>query len=203
MALPTKADVRKNIAGIIGRLDPEKRRQFEAAIRKHFLALPEFQRAGRVMLFASMPDEVDTLKIIDAALGMGKEVYLPKVARRPRRMLICCIHGLDDLHPGAYGIPEPGSSETILPAGLDLVLVPGRAFDCRGNRLGRGGGFYDRFLTHPGLHADIFGIAFNCQILAFLPHDIGDVPVRHVVTESGIIGRPAATRGIFPRPPGT
>ena len=201
MTAATKAEDRRDIAGIIARLDPQKRRQFETAIQKHFLALPGFQRAERVMLFASMPDEVDTLKIIGAALGVGKEVYLPKVARRPRRLLICRIHGLDDLHPGAWDIPEPGSSETILPVGLDLVLVPGRAFDLHGNRLGRGGGFYDRFLIHPGLRADIFGIAFNCQILAFVPHDIGDVPVRHVITESGIIGRPVAARGVSPGPP--
>jgi len=193
----SKRELRRHVAVLIAGVTPEERAARSALICKNLLALPEWQQAQRVMLFVSLPDEVDTLPIVRAALATNKEVYLPKVTREHRRLLICRLRDLGELRPGTLGIPEPLADEMISPAHLDFVLVPGRAFDCHGNRLGRGGGYYDRFLADPSLRAAIFGVAFDCQILNRVPVRVGDVPVRFIITESGIIGRAVPARGLL------
>jgi len=92
------------------------------------------------------------------------------------------------LAPGAFGILEPTSGQSVEASELDLVLVPARAFDRKnGNRLGRGKGYYDRLLERLSPRAFKCGIAFDCQILPTLPISPHDVPVDAVVTESGIL----------------
>jgi len=92
-----------------------------------------------------------------------------------------------DLAPGVYGILEPQSSEVVEPGAIDFVLVPARGFDRHGNRLGRGGGYYDRYMSHPDFRALRCGIAFAVQLLDTLPHDEHDLPVHLLLTEGGTL----------------
>jgi 5-formyltetrahydrofolate cyclo-ligase len=92
-----------------------------------------------------------------------------------------------DLAPGVFGILEPAGNETVEPGSIDFLLVPARGFDRQGNRLGRGGGYYDRYMSHPDFRATRCGVAYSAQVLDAIPHDAHDLPVHILVTESGVL----------------
>jgi 5-formyltetrahydrofolate cyclo-ligase len=193
-----RADLRLRVAAIMDRMPREERMARSTLAQRHLLALPEYAAAQRVMLYVSLPDEVHTRPLIHAAIVAGKLVYVPKVDHKVRPLKICRLRDLGQLRPGALNIPEPEATETVQPAQLDFVLVPGRVFDCHGNRIGRGGGYYDRFLANPALRAVRVGLAFDCQFCDGIPVHLGDYPLRFIVTESGVVGRTVITRGVFP-----
>ncbi|MFW6161444.1 MAG: 5-formyltetrahydrofolate cyclo-ligase [Planctomycetota bacterium] len=154
------------------------------AIRRRLAHLPEWQAADTVMLFLSMPDEVDTRPIVRDALAAGKTVCVPKVDRRRKTMDCRALTSLETgLAAGVFGILEPVADEIVEPGAIDFVLVPARGFDRQGNRLGRGGGYYDRYMAQPDFTALRCGIAFAAQLLDDLPHDETDLPVQLIVTE--------------------
>ena len=158
------------------------------SIRRRLGELPEWQTADTVLLFLSMPDEVDTLPIVADALAAGKTVAVPKVDARRKRMDACVLRDLGrDLAPGAYGILEPVGAEIVEPGAIDFCLVPARGYDRAGNRLGRGGGYYDRYMSDPAFRATRCGIAFAAQLLDTLPHDPHDLPVHLLVTEAAAL----------------
>jgi 5-formyltetrahydrofolate cyclo-ligase len=146
-------------------------------------------------LYAAVPGEVGTGLIAEAVRLAGGKVYYPRI-RPDGDMSFHRVDREDGLVPGRYGIPAPagesmGSGE---PERFDLVVVPGLAFDRRGFRLGRGGGYYDRFLSRvvPTL---VVGLAFSWQIVPAVPVDPWDVPMGAVVTEKGVIRVSSASAG--------
>ena len=182
-----KAQARQEIQRRLEGLSPEQRRDASARILSHLAELPEYADAQTVLLFVSMPDEVDTLPIIADALAAGKTVAVPKVDLLRKRMDAARLLDLDDLIVGAYGISEPQGAVVVDPVEIDFILVPARGFDRAGNRLGRGGGYYDRYMAHPDFHATRCGIAFAAQLLDDLPHTPRDLPVHLLVTEEGVL----------------
>jgi len=181
-----KAEARRQIREALDLLSEEERVQRSALVAAHVMDLPEFRESERIMLFASLPDEFDTLLIIAAAIEAGREVYLPRVNWRKRRLDVARLRRVGDLADGYMGILEPPPDETLPPGRLDFILVPALGFDRFGNRLGRGGGYYDRLLSTPGLRAVKCGAAFACQVLDAIPHTDRDVPVDLLVTDDGV-----------------
>lgn len=146
--------------------------------------LPEFQAARTVMFFASFRSEVDTLTMVKAALSAGKRVILPKV--KGKELALFEIADLErDTLPGAWGIPEPLERHPVPVETADLMIVPGLAFDQKGNRLGYGAGFYDRILPH--YHRTTVALAFEVQIVPAVPVTDLDIPVHKIVTEARTI----------------
>lgn len=152
-------------------------------------ALPEFQQAKTIMSFLNFRDEVDTTLLAEEILDSGKRLILPRCA--PQGVLIPAeIHDLkEDIEPGKWEIREPkkeGLSQAD-PKDIDLIIIPGAAFDRQGNRLGYGGGFYDRFLNR--LHPEVpkIALAFACQILLEIPVEPYDLRVDALVTEEGVL----------------
>jgi 5-formyltetrahydrofolate cyclo-ligase len=183
-----KAQAREEIRRRLERLTAEQKRAAGERIRRLVAALPEFQRARSVFLFVSIGDEVDTRPLIADALAAGKVVAVPKVDRKRKTMDARRLRDLQTgLAPGVFGILEPEGAEVIEPREIDFVLVPARGFDRQGNRLGRGGGYYDRYLAHPGFRAMRCGIAFAAQVLDSIPHTAKDLPVDLLVTEAGVM----------------
>ena len=182
-----KAEARALIKSRIQSLTSEEREQKDQAIREQLLNLTAFREAGSVMLFVSLPDEASTRALIRDALKLGKTVALPKVVEREGALLAARFSASAALSRGPYGIYEPITDETIPSADLDFILVPARAFDRRGNRLGRGKGYYDRFLSRLAQRTIKCVVGYDCQLLEEVPHDADDAPVDLVVTESGII----------------
>jgi 5-formyltetrahydrofolate cyclo-ligase len=181
-----KAEARREVERRIAALTAEQRADASARIRQRIAELREFLRARTVMVFAAMPDEVDTLPIIDDALAAGKSVALPYVRQEAGQMDARIVRDVaGDLVPGVFGILEPRNCPIVDPGSIDFVLVPGRAVDRQGNRLGRGGGYYDRFLAR--IDAVRCACVFAAQVLDAVPHAAHDLPVHLIVTEDGVL----------------
>jgi len=191
MAGETKEGIREQAARRVSALTAAERRQKSAAVCEHLLGLPEVRAAGAVLVYAPLPDEVDVEPVFRALKRAGARTLLPKCVRKTRVLL--CVE-VDDLEHGVargtYGILEPESDRAVARDELDVIVVPGRAFDRAGNRLGRGGGYYDRLLMDPQLRALRCGVAFDCQFFEAVPATPLDVPMDAVVTESSVV-RPA------------
>lgn len=143
------------------------------------------------MAFLPLPDEPNTLPLLTELIHEGKTVCVPHVIIRERRMFPVRMRDTANLRTGEYGILEPAVIEPCDPAEIDLMLIPGRAFDKDGNRLGRGGGYYDRFARMDAPGAIRCGIAFRCQLLDAVPHAGHDVPVASIITEMGVLRPPS------------
>jgi len=150
---------------------------------------------GRVALYAAIPGEVGTELIRATYLDAGVELFYPRVMEDGK--LSFYRNGSPDIWVrGKYGLMEPRISPGMegVRSGFDLVIVPGVAFDSMGKRLGRGYGYYDRFLADLTGSAITVGLAFSRQLLPEVPVDEWDVPVDAVVTEDGVIRVPRARR---------
>ena len=150
-------------------------------------AMPEVVQAEVVLSYvASKDNEVDTKPFISAMLLAGKRVCVP-VAKSDGVMCWAEIQSLDELQPGRFGILEPApDAACIIEAPEESVcLVPGLAFTVRGDRLGYGGGYFDRFLS--GYGGFPVGIAYACQLLESLPVGAQDTSLPCVVTEEAFL----------------
>ena len=145
----------------------------------------EFKKSMVLMFYIAAPDEVDTKPLLLEALREGREVVVPYIDRNTDSLIPVQIRDPEtDLRPGSYGILEP-KRDVICSFDLnrlDLVLVPGIAFDRWGHRLGRGKGYYDRFLKTLPPHVKSFGLAFDFQIFKLVPTNDFDASVDRVIT---------------------
>lgn len=130
-----------------------------------------------VALFVAMWDEVPTVEVLERWRKMGKRVVVPRVEGDVMRYY---NYHPDHMTVGAFGIIEPVGDEVVSAADIDLMIVPARAFTPKGDRLGRGGGFYDKYMALEGFRAVKYGVAFDCQMFDALPTDPHDVPVNAV-----------------------
>jgi len=161
-------------------------------IRENLFSLPEFRCARTIAFYVSKDEakEVRTQEMILEALKTGKRVVVPFVTGDS--MEFSEISGLSDLSPGTFGIQEP-RPEIRRPVPLkeiDLVIVPGVAFDMSGGRIGYGRGFYDRFLRRflsERPDARLIGLAFEAQIVEKVERKSSDVPVHILVTEERVV----------------
>jgi len=167
-------------------LPPSQRARHSAAIARRLAAFAPYQQAGTVAVFLSFRSEVDTGAIVRAAWEQGKRVAAPVTRWQQRVLQFRLVAAPGDLHPGRLGIPEPQHGcATVALKQLDLLLVPGVAFDREGYRLGYGAGLYDRVLAAaPGVKV---GLAFACQVQGRLPRGEKDVPVDWLISELEII----------------
>lgn len=157
-----------------------------------------FQRAGVVMLYLPIGGEVDVAGLALRAFQDGKSVCVPRMDWKHRQMTAVEIRGFDDdFEQRHHGVREPMSGRTIAVEEIDLVAVPGLAFDPSCRRLGRGGGFYDRFLAHPSLGAkgvSLCGVCFDFQVIDEAPAEEHDVPLTAIATDRRLVTAPCRRR---------
>lgn len=143
------------------------------------LLLEKLQPYKIIMLYSALPDEVPTQALMDKLVVQGKTVLLPRVIN-DRDMELHCYTGPQDLQEGAYGILEPTGERFTNYKTLDVAIVPGMAFDTDGHRLGRGKGYYDRFLSRvPYLYK--IGLCFSWQIVDHVPCAEHDVVMNEII----------------------
>lgn len=154
------------------------------SIFRRLTALECYRAAVRVALYFPVRNEVDTSAIFSDITASGKEAYFP--VAREGNLVFRRVSDLAQLSPGAYGIPEPPVSATAADVReLDLILVPGVAFDVSGNRIGYGKGYYDRALSAVPRGKRI-ALAYGFQVLKSVPRGEHDLDCGMVITESGV-----------------
>jgi 5-formyltetrahydrofolate cyclo-ligase len=186
--LETKAAIRERLLGERRAIDAPLRDEWSEAIADRLVDLPVWSDARVVHSYVgAVQGEVATREIVGRALADGKTVVCPRVRWNPRGLDSFSIRSLDELVESGHGLWEPGPSraDPVDPSELDVVLVPGIAFDRRGRRIGFGAGLYDRFLS--GVDAPRVALAFSLQIQDSLPVEPHDEPVDWIVTEGETI----------------
>jgi 5-formyltetrahydrofolate cyclo-ligase len=177
-----KRSVRTEVRAMRDAIPAPERARLSAEIGGRFLALPEVRSARRVMAFWSFGSEVGTNDLIRELHGRHVLVALPAIVDGD--LAVRAYAPGDPVAPTSFGSAEPVDGDQLDPTTLDVVVVPGVAFDRRGRRVGYGGGFYDRFLRTVGSGAFLPSLAFSVQIVdAPLPAGNFDLPVDAIVTE--------------------
>lgn len=167
-------------------MDPEEKRLMDHAVCERLLTLPELSRVRKVYGYMSLSWETGTGEILKRFRELGILTALPKV--RGNSMDFFEVSSFSDLEEGAYHILEPKAGKEKVSWPDAPILVPGLAFSSDGKRLGKGGGYYDRFLlSHPGQKT--VGLAYEFQITDEVPTDRHDRPVDVIVTPEHIFRR--------------
>lgn len=170
-------------------MSPEERAGASARMARQVLELPEYQASRILFTFISEPQEPDTRAILRDALTHGKTVAAPRCDSAAGVMRFYAFASLEELVPGCYGIPEPPPAAAEVEPREGFALVPALCFDMDGVRLGRGKGYYDRFLA--GFGGFSAGLCFEHLLMEGpLPREAHDRPVDAVVTERRLL-RPA------------
>lgn len=177
-----KRALRQQVRAELGRLSPAERAAESARARARLAAQPLWQAAQSVLFFAPLPQELDVWPLLTKALSAGKKVALPRFVAETQTYEVCSIQNAEsDLLVGHFGIREPNRHCARLGAGrLDLILVPGVAFDLRGARLGRGKGYYDRLLRE--WHGTTCGVGFDQQLIDEVPLEPHDALLDRLLT---------------------
>ncbi|MFH1208302.1 MAG: 5-formyltetrahydrofolate cyclo-ligase [Candidatus Omnitrophota bacterium] len=177
-----KSSLRKALLEKRGNIPLLSRRVKSRRILRTLSREPIFRRAEHVVFYYGIAPEVETRSFLEKVLK-DKKIYLPRID--PKKSLVLCrVRSLSrDLKKGAYNIREPRAFCEERPASqMDIIIVPGVAFDKRGGRLGRGGGYYDRLLRKAQKVVKV-GLCFRAQIVKKVPMKAHDMKVDRVITD--------------------
>lgn len=180
-----KQQLRKQTLTLRSELPQVERRAKSATIVSKIKSLPSYGQAKTVMLYLDFRGEVETTALVEDTLAAGKRVVVP-VCNPDKTITPTEVRDLQqDLQTGTWGIrePKPDRCQPVDPLEIDLVFVPGVAFDSKGNRLGYGAGYYDRFVLRLRPEVPLVALAFELQILPEIKPDPHDRPMNMVVTE--------------------
>ncbi len=177
----TKQKIRSKIFLKLKRQKEEEERQKSSLIKEKLLRTKVYKKAKVLMCYIALKGEVDTQEMIKQAKKTGKIVTVPVCKKAKATLMPCILDENAGLKKGPYGVIEPAVEQYVCLDDIDLVIVPGVAFDKKGNRLGRGKGFYDRFLNRLSRRTATIGLAFDFQILPSLPASSHDAKVSKVI----------------------
>lgn len=187
-----KKAIRKEIKARKESAGPEKMTSLSLAIQEQVLSLEELSKSKTILLYHSLPDEVGTsllLEKLSSRASGDKRVVLPVVEGE---YLLLKEYLPNNMEKGYRDIYEPAGEDCIDPSEIDLAIIPGVAFDCNCNRLGRGKGYYDRLI--PFLNCRKIGLSFDFQITEGIPCEEFDMPLDMVITETAIYRSPEKLR---------
>lgn len=179
-----KQSLREKVFNYFARQKKEERVKKSRKIMNLLFSLPEFARADMVMFYVALGNEVNTRPMIREAFKSGKKVVVPVTKREKKGLLPSLLTDYGrELVKGPYGVYEPARpyQRPVSVEKIDLVIVPGVAFDSAGSRLGRGKGYYDRFLKSLPDRIPTIGLAFEFQVRENLPTLSHDVSVDKVL----------------------
>ena len=182
-----KKDLRQRYRALRASFSEAERKEWNEALAEQLYALPVYRSAETLLLYVPVKGEPDLLPIARRALADGKRIAFPISDEASCTLRFGCVRSLDELIPGAYGIPEPPIDAPILTKDdfkKSLCLVPGLIFDTKGFRLGYGKGYYDRFLSDfDGVCA---GLVYHSLLLQALPIEKTDRAVHLIITEKEV-----------------
>jgi len=166
------------------------RKAKDRVINERLMSLDEIRKANVLFFFASFRSEVNTSDAIAQLLRDGKRLVLPKVDNERHVLLLHEVKGIEELTAGYMGIPEPTvltEDRMVEINGVDAVIIPGAGFDAEGNRIGYGGGYYDRLLSSLTRDVPVIAPAYEEQIVDSIPSESHDIKVSTIVTDRRLI----------------
>ena len=180
-----KKSIRQELLKKLRSQDKEQRRLKSEKIRRKLYAHEKFKTADTVMFYIAEDIEVDTEQMIRDSLKSGKKIAVPITIVSQNKLIASLLIDFDkELSKGPYGILQP-KSDFVRPVALkkiDLIIVPGVAFDSRGHRLGHGTGYYDRFLSKITENVLTIGLAFDFQLVDNIPTSSHDIAVKELIS---------------------
>jgi 5-formyltetrahydrofolate cyclo-ligase len=188
------AEQKKYLRTVLGEcrasLAPHFTKSRSDTIQHRLLATDCYRDAPVVVLYSPIHNEVATDLIAADVIASGKELFFPRLRRGRESMTVARVHALSELVAGVFGIREPATDGANAPpeelVGA-LIVIPGLAFGPQGQRLGRGGGHYDRFLAALPREAITVGLAYSFQLLDRIPEESYDRRLQYIFTESALI----------------
>jgi 5-formyltetrahydrofolate cyclo-ligase len=183
-----KEQLRSKLQKCLLAMPSERRSKKSHKACQNLISTLQFQSASSVMMYLSLPHEVDTSEAILHAWQLGKAVSVPKISWQQRHMIAVEINSLETgFSTSASGLRNPVRGMPVPFEEIDLVVTPALGFDKKGNRLGRGGSYYDRFFADDKFRASKCGLAFTEQVVDSIPVTSTDVPVDFLVTDEEIV----------------
>ncbi|MGL4848689.1 MAG: 5-formyltetrahydrofolate cyclo-ligase [Clostridium sp.] len=179
-----KAELRKSMLYKRNLISAEEKSVFDERIIEAFLNLENYKKANNICIYVNYGSEINTKKIIEKALDEEKSVFVPRI-KKNREMEFIKIDSIEELEKNKIGILEPKKEFTEKVEKIELLVLPGLAFDLNGGRIGYGGGYYDRYLDNK----DILKIAlsYELQILNEIPMEEHDIKYDYLITEKRIV----------------
>ena len=184
-----KKELRTQVLKRRDSIPPDQKKRKDDAIRNRLFNLEEFIDAKSMLMYVSFRTEVDTLGQLDGILCLGKKLVVPLVDSKIKTLTLYEIKATSELVPGYMGIPEPKVGEDRIAElkDIDIIVVPGTGFDIKGNRLGYGGGYYDRLLSNADKKIPTVALAFEEQIVENIPVEPHDMKLDIIVTDERVI----------------
>lgn len=183
-----KKQLRQELQKCLREIEPEKQAQKSRLACERLISTAQFQDASVIMMYLAIPNEADCCDAIAAAWQQGKTVIVPKISWEHKEMVAVQIDSLEaDFSTEVSGLRNPIDGVPVPFGQIDLVVTPALAYDRSGNRLGRGGAYYDRFFASDELKASRCGFAFSEQFIESIPVENHDQMVHFLVTDSEVI----------------
>jgi 5-formyltetrahydrofolate cyclo-ligase len=183
-----KEQLRVRLQKCLLEMSDEERSEKSQKACRNLVSTPQFQRASTVMMYLSLPHEVDTSEVVLYAWQLGKTVVVPKISWQQRHMIPVKISSLEtSFSTNVAGLRNPVTGVPMPIEEIDLVVAPALGYDRKGNRLGRGASFYDRFFANRQLKAARCGFAFAEQLIDSVPVVERDEPVDFLVTDKEVL----------------
>lgn len=184
-----KKEIRRNMLNTRNSMATEEVNEKSRIIFQRLINFWPYKQSKNIFSYLSFGSEVTTNYIIDYSIAHKKKISVPLCIKETKEMVACSFNSWQDFSKGTYGILEPNkeSLKIVDRTTIDLILVPGAAFDRLGNRIGYGAGYYDRFLNRTNKNTCTIALAFSLQLVPKIPRGIFDVPLNYIITEDGII----------------
>jgi 5-formyltetrahydrofolate cyclo-ligase len=184
-----KEEIRKTVLQKRDNIPTAVKREKDTLIRQQVLSIPEFINAKKIVFYAAFRSEAGTQTLMEESLREGKSVVLPKVNTQEHSLTLYEVKNMSELTPGYMGIPEPPQMDErrVDIDEADLVVIPGAGFDCAGNRIGYGAGYYDALLSRRKKNIPVIALAYEEQIVDIIPAEKHDVKADMIVTDKRVI----------------
>ncbi len=168
-------------------LNIKEKESIDNSIFNKLISTDLYKKSKSIFIYLSFGTEIDTKKIINRALQDKKEVYIPKIYKKDKSMKAIRLNSFEDLNENSMGILEPiDDSDYINKEEIDLIIVPGVVFDLNGNRIGYGGGYYDRYLEDIKKVSNKVALAYDLQIVDFIDPEAHDISVDYIITNTKV-----------------
>ncbi|MCF0148267.1 MAG: 5-formyltetrahydrofolate cyclo-ligase [Clostridium sp.] len=177
--------LRNKILLIRDSLEEEVKNNMDYEIYKKLIDSELYLNANNIFIYMSFGKEIETKNIINKALKDKKKVYIPKIYKEDKSMRAIRLKSLAELKENSMGILEPiDDSDYINKEKIDLIIVPGVVFDLSGNRIGYGGGYYDRYLEDIKAIRNKLVLAYDLQVIDFIDSEIHDIKFDYIITNT-------------------